>query len=149
MPRHRSARRAGLAVCALLAAPSLAACGGDSEQEETAQQRVCDARAAIRTSIDGIRELPLTRESIPAVQESLQSIRADLRRIREAQPELAPERREEAQEATRAFRAEVESVARNAVASGVTGDVRAAVRTAADQLAASYREALEPIDCTA
>ena len=131
----------------LLALPALAACGGDDEQP-TAQQRVCEARADIQSQIASLRSLPLTSSSISAAEDGLKSIRSDLQRIADAQSDLSPERRQQVQDATKAFTAQVESVARTAIASGVTGDVEAAVRTAADQLAASYRRALAPIDCS-
>ena len=136
-------------VLGLLAAVVLAACGGsEAEQEQTAQQRVCAARADIRAQINTLRELPLTSASLAQAQSAVSSIRGELRQIRAAQPELAPERRQQVADATTAFENEVASVARTALAAGVTGDASQAVQTARDDLTASFRTALAPIDCS-
>jgi hypothetical protein len=142
-----SLRRPAALLCGVAAACALAACGGDDEQQ-TAQQRVCDARANIRGQIDTISELPRTSASLAKAQSAVSSIRSDLRQIRAAQPELAPERRQEVADAAKAFENELASVARTALTAGVTGNASQAVQIARDDLTASFRTALAPIDCT-
>jgi len=146
MTRSSSARRAGLAVCGVLALTGLGACGESAE--EKAQKQVCDARADIQSQIDTIKGLPVASGSIDQARAGLQSIRDDLRQIADAQPQLKGERKQQVEGATQTFTAQVESVAKSAITSGVTGDVESAVKTAADQLATSFRQAMAPIDCS-
>jgi hypothetical protein len=134
-------------VCGVLALTGMGACGGESAEEQ-AQKQVCDARADIQTQIDTIRGLPIASGSIDKARAGLQSIRDDLRQIGDAQSGLSGERKQQVQSATATFTAQVESIARTAVTSGIAGDVESAVKTAADQLGSSFRQAMAPIDCT-
>ena len=77
-----------------------------------------------------------------------QAIQADVQQIADAQPDLAPDRRAEVKAAGTTFKNDVARIARQAVASGVTGNAQDALRSAADQLRASYKQAVEPIDCS-
>jgi translation initiation factor 2B subunit (eIF-2B alpha/beta/delta family) len=161
MPHYRTHRHL-LVLSGVVAALAVAGCG-DSEDDtgasksktttttnaqDQAQAQVCSARAGIKSQIDTITALEPTRASLPALASGAQAIQTDLKQIADAQPDLSPERRDEVKAAGTTFKSEVEKIARQAVTSGVTGDAGAAISTAADQLAASFKSALAPIDCS-
>jgi hypothetical protein len=161
MSHHRTHRHL-LVLSGVVAALAVAGCGdsddgaGASKSKTTtttnaqdqAQAQVCSARASIQKQVDTIKALEPTRASLTALASGAQTIQTDLKQIADAQPDLAPERRAEVKAAGTTFKSDVEKIAREAVAAGVTGDAGAAVSSAADQLAASFKSALAPIDCS-
>lgn len=142
----RARKGVGMVVAAVLAACTVMACG-ESAQDK-AQKQVCDARADIKAQIDTIRALPLTSASIDEATESLRAIETDIQEIVDAQDDLDPDRKQEVEAATKRFADQARAIAGDALAAGTTGNVEAALRSAIDQLAASYKTALEPIDCS-
>jgi hypothetical protein len=160
MPHHRTHRHL-LVLAGVAAALAVAGCGdsendsgaskpeatGTANAQDQAQTQVCSARASIQSQVETIKALPPTRASLPALASGAQAIRTDLQQIADAQPDLAPERRQQVEAARTTFRSDVEKIAKDAVASGLTGDAGATVSAAADQLAASSKSALSPIDC--
>ena len=135
-----------LIAAALLAASALSACG-ESDQDK-AQTTVCDARADIQGQVDTLKGLPVSPESIDKATASLQAIRGSLNEIADAQPDLDPDRKQEVQTAVKTFGDQVRTAGAAALSSGATGDAAASIRTAADQLATSFRESFQPIDCS-
>jgi hypothetical protein len=135
-----------LVLPGVVAALALTGCG--ESKEDKAQSQVCDARASIQSEIDAIRALPPTTASVSKLADSAKAIETDLKQIADAQDDLAPERKQQVQAAGKTFRSQVQQVAGEAVASGLTGNAGTAVRSAGDQLAASFKQALAPIDCS-
>ena len=133
-------------AAALLAASALSACG-ESDQEK-AQTKVCDARADIQGQVDTLKGLPVSPESLDKATAGLQAIGASLKEIADAQPGLDADRRQEVQTAVKTFGDQVRTAGAAAVSSGATGDAAASIRSAADQLATSFRESFQPIDCS-
>jgi hypothetical protein len=160
--RHR---RAAAPVTALLVAVAISACGGGSEsssntasgsattsgqadQQDKAQQQVCSARAAIQTEITTLQGLPVTAASIVPATQSLKKIQTSLQTVVDAQDKLSPERKQQVQTATKSFTGEVEAAAGDIASKSASGDAKDAVRAAADNLAASYKKAFAPVDCS-
>jgi hypothetical protein len=135
-----------LIAATLLATGALSACG-ESDQEK-AQTKVCDARADIQSQIDTLKGLPVSPDSVDKATASLQAMRGSLNEIADAQPDLDPDRKQEVEAAVKTFGDQVRTAAAAAVSSGATGDAAASVRTAANQLATSFRESFQPIDCS-
>ncbi len=133
-------------AAALLAASALSACG-ESDQEK-AQAKVCDARADIQGQVDTLKGLPASPDSVAKATTSLRAIGARLNDIADAQPDLDRDRRQEVEAAVKTFGDQVRTAAGAAVSSGATGNAAASIRTAADQLATSFRESFQPIDCS-
>jgi hypothetical protein len=158
MPCRRYIRR--LVLSGAVAMLALAGCGGSGQsksdgsstsqpsKEDKALAQVCDARASIRSQIDGIRALPATRSSVSKLADGAKVIRTDLEQISNAQDDLAPDRKQQVEAAGKSFGNDVKQVAGEAAASGLTGNAGTAVRDAADQLATSFKQALAPIDCS-
>lgn len=137
--------RRALTTFGLLAALAMGACG--ESDEERAQNDVCDARADIRSQVDTLTALPVSTASIDQANQSLSAIKSSLQDIADAQGDLASDRKEQVEAATRTFADQVRGIASQVVASGTTGDAPSAVRSAAQQLESSYEKALAPIDC--
>jgi predicted nucleic acid-binding Zn-ribbon protein len=122
------------------------ACG--ESDEEKAQNRVCDARADIQKRVDDLAALTITSASIDDVTSNLKAIRDDLEKIAAEREDLAPEQRQEVEQAAKSFRSELEAAAKD-VASGAASGEEAGARIGAalDQLAKSFRKAYGPVNC--
>jgi hypothetical protein len=135
-----------IAALAVLIALAVSACGGDSA-EEKAQASVCSARADISKQIDSLQGLTLTTATTDQIRDGLTAIEGDLKKIRTAQTDLNDERKSEVQEANKAFESGVESIVSSLGSSTSLSDARAQLGAAFDQLATTYRNTFEKIDC--
>jgi hypothetical protein len=136
-----------LVVAALLGSAALLVACGESE-EEKAQNEVCDARADIERRVDDLAGLTLTTVSIEQVTNNLEAIRDGLETIAAEQGDLEPERRQEVEQAGQRFRSQLETTARDVVSGDTSGEEAGARLTSAlDELAKSFRDAYEPVDC--
>jgi len=132
-------------LAGLLAALPLAC--GESE-EEKAQNRVCDARADIQKRVDDLAALTITTASIEDVTSNLRAIRDDLEKIAAERDDLAPDQRQEVEQAAKSFRSELEAAAKDVVSGAASGEQAGArVGSALDELAKSFRKAYGPVDC--
>jgi hypothetical protein len=139
----RAAR--SLIIVGMLAV-GLSACGDDAEQ--TAQKQVCSARAGITKSIDALKNLNASTVTADAVQGQLKSIRDDLKTIRDAQGDLADDRRSEIKDANAAFTAEIRDVGSTLLRSTSVDQAKTQVKSAIDQLGSTYRKTLATVDCS-
>lgn len=134
-----------LALIGMLIAGLPAACG--ESDEDKAKSQVCDARADIQKEVDALAGTTLATADTDQIKDSLKAIDDDLRDIADAQGDLTPDRKQQVETATQAFAAQVRTTAKQVVR-GLTGaDAKAQVKAAFDDLAASYKQALAPIDC--
>jgi hypothetical protein len=140
-------RRVAATLTALAVALALGACGGDSKADD-ALARVCDARADMSKQVETLRGLTISAATAGQVGDSLDAIQRDLRTIRDAQADLSDDRRAEVESANAAFTSELRSIA-GSLAGGTAGGgtAEAQTRAALDQLASSYREAFDQVDC--
>jgi predicted nucleic acid-binding Zn-ribbon protein len=146
LPSRRPTRWWVLLTLAALVAALLVACG--ESEEETAQDRVCDARADIQKRVDDLAALTITTASIDDVTSNLEAIRDDLQKIAAEREDLSPEQREQVDQAAKSFRSELETAAKDVVSGAASGEEAGArVGSALDQLAQSFREAYGPVDC--
>jgi hypothetical protein len=88
-------------------------------------------------------------------KKSLETISDELKKIRDAQSDLAPARKEQVEAATSRFGADLKAIGLEVAASLPSGNTEAAVAAAtpklkasSEKLAADYRQALGPISCT-
>jgi hypothetical protein len=133
----------------VLASMALAAagCGGDSA-EEKAQTQVCDARASIQKSITSLKGLTLSTATTGEISQHLESIRKELGTIRSAQGDLNADRRAELQSANDKFADTIRTSAQTVLRSSSAQEASTALRQAAEQLEATYKSTLSPIDCS-
>ncbi len=139
-------RRWTIAVIAGLLAALPVACG--ESEEEKAQNRVCDSRADIQKRVDDLAALTITSASIDEVTSNLRAIRDDLETIAAEREDLAPEQRQEVEQAAKSFRSELDAAAQDVVSGAASGEeAGASIGSALDELAKSFRQAYGPLDC--
>ena len=138
---------------ALLICVSLAACG-ESKQEK-AQKTVCNARAEISKQITKLQTLTPSATAIEEAKSGVKVIGDELKKIKEAQGDLAPARKEQVEPAVKVFDAELKSIAANVATNIPSGGLESALKAVGPRLkaslnalAASYRRALAPINCS-
>ena len=146
MTSSHSIRKWMIAIVAGLLAVLPVACG--ESEEEKAQDSVCDARADIQKRVDDLAALTITSASIDDVTSNLRAIREDLEKIAAEREDLAPEQRQEVEQAAKSFRSELEAAANDVVSGAASGEEAGArVGSALDDLARSFRQAYGPVDC--
>jgi hypothetical protein len=151
---HRRAPRTAISATGalLLSALALAACGESSQDKAHAE--VCAARKAISEEVTKLQGMTLSSKTVEEAKQGLESIGAELKKIRDAEPDLSPARKEELETATSRFGEELKETALQ-VASGVrAGTGEAAVEKAKPELKAAletlgkeYQQALGPVSC--
>ena len=135
-----------LCGCLVALAVVLAGCG--ESDEETAQSSVCDARASIQTQVQELDGLTASTVTVEGVKSSLQSIGDDLTKIGNARGDLSGDRKDEAEQAVQSFRTEVKDIRENLLSSLSAADAKQQLASSFDALAASFRTAFAPIDCS-
>src|SRR4029079_2334647 len=135
-----------LSGCIVVLAVVLAGCG--DSKEETAQSNVCDAKAGIQKQVDELEGMTASTVTLDGVKSSLQSIGDDLTKLKNAQADLSGDRKDEAEKAWQTFRTEVKSIRENLLTSLSAEDAKQQLTSSFDNLAASFRTAFAPVDCT-
>ena len=135
-----------LSGCLVVLAVVLAGCG--ESKEETAQSSVCDARAGIQKQVQELDGLTASTVTLDGVKSSLKSIGDDLTKIKNAQSDLSGDRKNEAEQAWQTFRAEVKTIRENLLTSLSAADAKQQLASSFDDLAASFRSAFDPVDCS-
>ena len=135
-----------LSGCLVVLAVVLAGCG--ESKEETAQSSVCDARAGIQKQVQELDGLTASTVTLDGVKSSLKSIGDDLTKIKNAQSDLSGDRKNEAEQAWQTFRAEVKTIRENLLTSLSAADAKQQLTSSFDDLAASFRTAFAPVDCS-
>lgn len=138
--------RAWMLLALAPAVLGLYACGESKEQK--AEKSVCAARADIKTRITTLQSVTPSVASVPQIKTEATAIVEDLKKIREAIPDLAPARKEEATKATELF-AKQAGEAVEALKGGTSlSSVETQVKAALNGLVKSYESALAPIKCS-
>jgi hypothetical protein len=150
--RIRTPSKPPAVAAVLLGTLALAACGESSQEKAMAQ--VCSARNEISKQVTKLEGLTISTNTLNEAKASFEAIGNDLTKIKNAQPNLAPARKEQIQSATNTFQSQLNAIA-SGVASGLTsGSIESALKNAAPQLksalsklATDYKQALAPISC--
>jgi hypothetical protein len=143
-----------LALAALtLSVLALAACGESSQ--EKAAKNVCAARNEISAQITKLEGLTFSSSTVKEAEASFEAIGNSLKKIKNEQPALSSQRKEQVQAATQTFQTELSSIASGLVSSLSSGNLEAELKNAEPQLkaalsklAADYKQALAPISCS-
>ncbi len=146
--RLRSLAVRPLLLLALVLVPALglAACGQSAADK--AKSQVCSARADINKQIDYLKGLTLQTATTTGIKNSLTAIGNDLTKIKDAQPQLNAERKQQVQSANQAFRTELESVVNNIGTNLSISNAEAKLKTAVQQLGQSYQQTFAAINCS-
>ena len=141
---------------------TLCGCGSSSEEEPTPSQaptqapaspqdqaasQVCAARADIQTQVETLTTLSAGSATKTDVTSALAAIAANLEKIKNAQANLTPERKQQVQDAVTAFGTQLQAIVRQAVADRSTADAKTQATDAAASLKSAVTESLQPIDC--
>jgi hypothetical protein len=139
------ARRPLLLVVVLVPALALAACGQSAADK--AKSQVCSARTDINKQLNYLQGLTLATATTTGIQNSLEAIGNDLTKIKDAQPQLNAERKQQVQSANQAFRSELETVVNNIGTNVSLSNAETRLKTAVQQLAQSYKQTFAAINC--
>jgi type VI protein secretion system component VasK len=150
-----------LIVCAC-AALALSGCGSSSDKppaqsgaaakaptsaQAKAASDVCSARSDIQTQVKSLTSMTAASATTAGVSSALTAIAADLQKIKGAQPDLAPERKQQVKSAATAFGTQLKEIARQTVAGLSKHDAKTQAQTAAASLGAAVKASLQPIAC--
>jgi Tfp pilus assembly protein PilP len=150
----RKSRRAASTVGALaLSVLVLTACG--ESKEEKAKAQVCNARKAISEEVTKLQGLTISSTTIEEAKKGVESIGDQLGKIKEAQPNLEPKRKEEVEAASKRFGEQLKGIATGVVSTIAAGGASEAalkaaepkLKVALETLGQDYASALAPINC--
>ncbi len=130
----------------LISALALTACGESAQEKAEAQ--VCGARSDISKQIAALSGLTFSTSLITEAKAHIEAIAKDLTTIKNAQTNLAPARKEQVEAATHTFETQVTSVVHGLGSTLSITNAEAQLKSAASQLAASYKNSLAPISCS-
>ena len=148
-------------VCACVAL-TLCACGSSSEDPSTpspaatqapassqdqASSTVCAARGDIQAQVQTLTSITAENATNTSVTAALSAIRNDLQKIKDAQADLTPERKQQVQDAVTTFGTQLQDIAKQAVAALATSDAETQAKEAAASLKTAVTDSLQPIDC--
>jgi hypothetical protein len=139
-------RARSIAVVLLLLVGGTAIGCGESD-EEKAQNDVCDARADIQKRVNNLSSLTVSTATVESVQDDVQGIQDDLKKISDAQGDLNEERRQGVESANKEFTSQLDAIASDLGSNLSLGGAEAKLRSAAEQLASSYRQTFAKVDC--
>jgi hypothetical protein len=108
---------------------------------------VCAARADIQTQVKTLTTLGAGSATKSDVTSALAAIGTNLQKIKDAQADLMPERKQQVQNATSAFATQLQTIVRQSVAERSTTDAKTQAANAAASLKSAVTESLQPIDC--
>jgi predicted transcriptional regulator len=132
-------------VLVVLAAGTAVGCG--ESDEEKARNEVCDARDDLQKQVNELSNLTLSTATVEGVQSNLNAIQDDLNKITDAQGDLNNERKQQVESANEEFTSQLEAVANDLTSNLSLSGAEAKVRSAAQQLASSYKQTLAMVDC--
>lgn len=136
-----------IAVAVLLfSALALASCGESAQEKAKAQ--VCEARSDISKQVKMLSELTLSLTVLSEAKSGLETIGKDLGKIKDAQPNLEPARKEQVQAATHTFETQVNSILSEFVSKPALSKAETQLKSTLTQLASNYEKALAPVNCS-
>jgi hypothetical protein len=133
-------------VASLVAVLVLAGCGESSQEKAKAQ--VCSARSDIQKQVSKLSELTLSASILSEAKEGLDAIGSDLKKIKEAQPNLEPARRQQVETATHTLESQVSSIVTGFVSNPSLSNVEKQLKSSLTQYAKSFEKVLAPINCS-
>ena len=116
-------------------------------KQQQAQATVCSARTDIEAQVTTLKGLTPNLASVPQIKTSVSAIIADLGKIKDAEPDLRPDAKQQVEDATQAFTDKAKAVGTAAVSGGLSGDIAGQLKPAIQQLEATYKEVFTPIAC--
>jgi hypothetical protein len=144
--RLRNVRKISAIVALLLAGLLLAGCGESSQEKAKAQ--VCSARSDIQKQVTTLSELTLSTSILSQAKDGLEAIANDLTKIKDAQTNLEPARKQQVEAATHTFESQVTSIVTGFVTNPSLSSVEKQLKSSLTQYAKSFEKVLAPINCS-
>lgn len=156
-------RLTSFSICAC-AAVALIGCGSSSDDgssgtptptpkpasssaQDQAANEVCSARDDIQAQVKTLGSLSTGSATRADVTSALTAIQADLQKIKGAQADLAPDRKQQVQEAAAAFGTQLKDTLKQTVSGLTKADAQTQAKNAATSLQSAVKQSLEPIQC--
>jgi hypothetical protein len=143
---HKARSQSFVVIASLLSVFAFASCGESSQEKAKAQ--VCEARSDISKQVKTLSELTLSVNAPSEAKTGLEAIGKDLTKIKDAQPDLEPARKEQVQAATHTFETQVSSILSELVSKPSLSKLETQLKSSLTQLASSYEKALVPLNCS-
>jgi uncharacterized protein YicC (UPF0701 family) len=118
-----------------------------SSAQNQAASQVCSARGDIKSQVKTLTSLSAGNATRADVTSALTAIQSDLQKIKDAQPNLAPERKQQVKDAADAFSTQVKDILKQTVSGLTKTDAQTQAKNAAASLESAVKQSLEPIDC--
>ena len=141
-----------IAVALTLSALVLVACGESAQEKAKAQ--VCSARSDINAQITKLENLQISTNVLNEGKAGFEAITADLKKIKEAQPNLEPAVKEQVQAGTKTFQSEMLAVGAGLLTAAKAGNLEAEikavgpqVKAALTQLSTTFKQAYASLKC--
>jgi hypothetical protein len=138
--------RSASAIAVIFSVLALAACGESAQEKAKAQ--VCEARADISKQINTLSGLTLSTSSVTEAKTSFEAISADLTKIKSAQANLDPARKQQIETATHTFETQLTTIVNNLTSSLSLTNASSEVKSAVTQLTTSFKQTLAPVSCS-
>jgi len=138
--------RGASAIAMIFIVLAIAGCGQSSQEKAKAQ--VCEARADITKQITTLSGLTLSTSSITEAKTGVEAIAADLKKIKGAQANLDPARKEQVEAATHTFETQLTAIVNDLTSNLSLTNAASQVQSAVTQLTTSYKQTLAPISCS-
>jgi hypothetical protein len=139
-------RKAFAIVFLLLGVLALAGCGESAEEKAKAQ--VCSAKSDISKQVTMLSELTISTSILSQAKDGLEAIGSDLTKIKDAQPNLAPARKQQIEAATHTLETQVTSIITGLVSNPSLSNAEKQLKSSLTQYAKSFEQALVPINCS-
>jgi biopolymer transport protein ExbB/TolQ len=117
-------------------------------EEDKALEAVCSSRADIQSRVESLASTTVTNFTLNGFKENVQGISNDVSTIRTNSAKLNPDRKQDIAAANQAFETAVTSTLKSLGTSLSISNAQAKLKTAGEQLVNSYKETLQPVDCS-
>jgi hypothetical protein len=145
-PRVRGTRLTPAALTASLTLSLVLAVGCGESQQAKAEKTVCEGKTEIASSVKSLQNLTLSTTSIDTIQSDVKSIGEGLKKIKGAQGQLNSTRKEQLEKANSELSASLSSLSHELSSLTLT-TAQTQITAAVNKLAASYKQALAPVQC--
>ena len=130
---------------ALSATLALTACG--TSKEDKAKAQVCTARDDIRKQVTELQNITSGTPTPAALKGVLDAIGSDLKKIKDAQPDLKGDRQAAVEKAKKQFESDIAQITSSFAKDLSLTNARERLVKVSTALALAYQTALQPIDC--
>jgi hypothetical protein len=129
----------------LSASVALAACG--TSKADKAKAQVCTARDDIRKQVTELQNITAGTPTPKALKGALDAVGKDLKKIKDAQPDLKGDRQAAVKKAKAQFESDLTQIIASFSKDFSITSARARLIKVSTSVALAYQTALEPIDC--